>query len=84
MLTNVGRVRVNENIKERRENLCSFVLFGRILMSSTRTAKKIIKNRYVPKNGLKIFTLLGKLLKTTVCDLYFDMSWEFLAISVLG
>jgi hypothetical protein len=31
MLTNVGRVRVNENINERRENLCSFMLFDRIL-----------------------------------------------------
>jgi hypothetical protein len=31
MLTNVGEVRVIESIKERRENLCSFMLFGTIL-----------------------------------------------------
>jgi hypothetical protein len=31
MLTNVGRLRVNENINERRENLCSFMLFDRFL-----------------------------------------------------
>ncbi len=31
MLTNVGNVWVNENIKERRRKLCSFMLFTRIL-----------------------------------------------------
>jgi hypothetical protein len=31
ILQYVKRVRVNENIKERRENLCSFMIFGRIL-----------------------------------------------------
>jgi hypothetical protein len=31
MLANVGRVRVSENINEKRENLCSFMLFDKLL-----------------------------------------------------
>jgi hypothetical protein len=31
MLTNVAKVLVNENIKERRRKLCSLMFFGRIL-----------------------------------------------------
>jgi hypothetical protein len=45
MLTNVGRVRVNENIKERRENSCSFMLFDRILcflLEHQRKSSKIV------------------------------------------
>jgi hypothetical protein len=46
MLTNVGRVRVNENLKERRENLCSFIFFGRILLILQKQ-KKIIIEKFV-------------------------------------
>ncbi len=46
MLANVGTVRVNENINEKRENLCSFFI-------SSITIKKIIKNCcYVPRSQI--------------------------------
>jgi hypothetical protein len=41
--------------------------FRQIFMSSTRQTDKIIKNYcYVPRNWIRIFNLIAKLLKTIV------------------
>ncbi len=68
MLTNVGRERVSENIKERKENLWSFMLFDRFLwVLFIEHMYKIIKNHdYVSRNWIKILNFIAKLLKTTV------------------
>jgi hypothetical protein len=43
MLTNVGNVCVNENIKEKRRKICSFMLFGRILCFLLEQWRKSLK-----------------------------------------
>ncbi len=43
MLTNVAKVWVNENIKEIKRKLCSFMLFGRILCFLLKQWRKSLK-----------------------------------------
>jgi hypothetical protein len=50
MLTNVERVRVSENMKERGENLCSFMLFGRISSFLLEQQRKLLKIFVIPRN----------------------------------
>jgi hypothetical protein len=51
---------------EKREFMLAYA-FRQIFMNSTRQTDKIIKNYcYVPRNWIRIFNLIGKLLKTTV------------------